>query len=641
MQPPHIPSLPWSLVLAAALGVATAAAVEAAESTAPDPARVEQLTGWLPQSPRGVGPTIGDRDAWQAVAKAPEFKDVVSQAQRLLSEPIPELPDDLFLDYSRTGNRTRYQRVLSQRDSRVPQLVLAECLENRGRFLPAIEAAIRSVCSDKTWVYPAHDRSLRNFQGSVTEIDLHGAYISWNLATADHWLGEKLSPGVRKLIRDELERRTFRPFESMVTEGKPRMWWLTGTNNWNAVCLAGVTGSALAIIESPRRRAFFAASAEKYVRYFLGGFTPDGYCSEGVGYWNYGFGHYAMLAETIHQATGGKVDMFAPPEIQRIARFGHRMQIQGDIYPAFADCSVGSRPGTQLTAFLSRRYEMGLRDVEAEGLLLASGPSSRLFTLGLYGFANSATQRPAAEPPAAAQPLRDWFPDAGILVCRPAGDAKRALAVALKGGHNAEHHNHNDVGSYLVVLAGETPLIDPGAEVYTARTFSSKRYDSGVLNSFGHPVPRVAGRLQRTGRSAAASVLRTEFTDRTDTVALDLRAAYDVKPLKTLRRTFVFSRDGQGSLTITDEVEFDSPQSFGTALITFAKWKRLAPNRLMVGTGDGAVRVEIDTGGKPFQIQAEQIEEDVRGGRIPTRLGIDLAEPAAKATVTLRIVPSP
>lgn len=30
-------------------------------------------------------------------------------------------------------------------------------------------------------------------------------------------------------------------------------------------------------------------------------------------------------------------------------------------------------------------------------------------------------------------------------------------------------------------------LADPGSEVYTSRTFSDKRYESNVLNSFGHP----------------------------------------------------------------------------------------------------------------------------------------------------------
>ncbi|MFH1267964.1 MAG: heparinase, partial [Planctomycetota bacterium] len=298
-----------------------------------DPARIDALAEMLPESAVGVGRPISDRQAWQAAAAQPGFESVVADAERLQAEPIPELTDDLYLDFSRTGNRTRYQRVMGQCHARFPSLVLAECLENRGRFLAAIEEAIRAVCSEKTWLYPAHDRSLRNFEGKVIEIDLGSAATSWNLATAHYWLGEKLSAETRDLIQSELERRFFKPFESFVSEGEPRLWWATGTNNWNAVCLAGVTGAALAAIESPERRAFFVAAAEKYVQYFLEGFTPDGYCSEGLGYWNYGFGHYVMLAETIHQATGGKVDMFAPAEIRPIALFGRRMQIASDIYP--------------------------------------------------------------------------------------------------------------------------------------------------------------------------------------------------------------------------------------------------------------------------------------------------------------------
>jgi hypothetical protein len=63
------------------------------------------------------------------------------------------------------------------------------------------------------------------------------------------------------------------------------------------------------------------------------------------------------------------------------------------------------------------------------------------------------------------------------------------------------------VGSFVVAVAGDTPLLDPGSEVYTARTFSARRYESQVLNSYGHPVPLVAGQLQRTGRKAEARVL--------------------------------------------------------------------------------------------------------------------------------------
>ena len=606
-------------------------------SRGPDAARVAEIEQMLPEMPKGVGAVCDNREAWQEVARAPAFAGAVGAAEKLVLQPIPELTDELFLDYSRTGNRTRCQRVLWQRHGRIGTLVLAECIENQGRFIGPIEEAIRAVCSEKTWLLPAHDRGMANFKGKTVEIDLAVAAVSWNMATADYWLGERLSREVRDLIHAELERRTLGPFESYVKTGKPRLWWATGTNNWNAVCLAGVTGTALAQVKSRERRAFFVASAEKYIEYFLTGFTADGYCSEGLGYWNYGFGHYVLLGETLHQATGGKLDLFDRPKVGEIARFPLRMEIDEGVYPAFADCSVSARPDTQLMAFLNRRF--GMMKVEEEQGLLGSS-SSNLFAMGIHCFANSATRTAQPERSAArVRPLRNWFSDAGILICRPAPETSNGLSVALKGGHNAEHHNHNDVGSFVVAVGGKTPLLDPGGEIYTARTFSKDRYESGVLNSLGHPVPRVAGKLQKTGRSAAAGVLQAEFTDTTDTLALDIRSAYGVDELESLTRTFVYSREGPGSLTIVDEVAFTAPRTFDAALITFSKWEKVADDRLVIGQGNGAVEVAISTDGQAWRLQPEEIHEDLSGGRVPVRLGIVLTEAVERARVTVKITP--
>lgn len=602
-----------------------------------DADRIAEIAKWLPEYPQGVGPTIDDRTAWQRVADAPGFSGTIKTAERLQNEPAPELTDDLFLDFSRTGNRSRCQRVLSRRHSRLPAFVMAECLENQGRFLPDVEKSIREICSEKTWVMPAHDRSLANFRGETLEVDLAVADVSWDLATTHYWLGARLNPDIRRLIQSELERRTIGSMESYVKTGKPAMWWATGTNNWNAVCLAGVTGTALAVEPSVERRAFFVAAAEHYIQYFKKGFTADGYCSEGMGYWNYGFGNFTLLAETLIQATGGRLDLFTDPLIKEVALFGPRMEIVPGVYPSFADCAIGSRPDTQLMAFLSRRFRLGMRDVEAAGLGLAGGRSGSLYTFGLYAFDNSATAAPPADEAAGREP-RNWFSEAGILICRPT-DPQSGLGAALKGGHNNEHHNHNDVGSYVVALAGKTPLLDPGGEVYTARTFSKDRYLSGVLNSFGHPVPRFGETLQKTGRDAAAKVLKTQFTDQTDTLVLDLCAAYPVKGLTRLERTFVFSRTGRGSLTVTDDVELAEPTPFETALITFSKWKSEG-NRLHVGDDDSAVNVTIDTHGADFALEDTEIHEDLSRGRVPVRLAVKLARPITAAQVTLTITPS-
>lgn len=610
-------------------------AAEAAERL--DAGRIAELTALLPKTPVGVGRPVTDRAAWEVLAKAREFRSAVAEAEELLPQAIPDATEELYLDFSRTGNRTRYQRVWRQRRGRLSALVLAECLENRGRFLPAIEATIRATCEEKSWLLPAHDRELKNFRGEVVEIDLASAAVSWDLATLSYWLGDKLSADIRKLIAEQLQRRAFQPYESYVKTGQPQLWWATGTNNWNAVCLAGVTGAALAAIEPSERRAFYVAAAERHIEYFLKGFTPDGYCSEGIGYWNYGFGNFVSLAETLHQATGGRIDWLAEERIAPIAGFGRRMQIVPGVFPAFADCHVGAEPDTVLMAFLSRRLGWGLKNQEQRGLLAASGPSGSLFELGLYAFPNSASARPAANE-ATPPPRRDWFPDAGILICRPA--AKDGLGAALKGGHNAEHHNHNDVGSFVVTLGRSTPLVDPGAEVYTARTFSGRRYESNLLNSFGHPVPRIAGQLQQTGRKAAAGVLRTEWTDASDTLVLDLRSAYAVKTLEKLQRTFCFSREGRGQLEVTDKVQLARSETFETALITFGKWKQTAAGKLTIGDREGSVEVEIDTGSAAFTIRAEEIQED-RDGPPPTRIGIALEQPVKTATVRLTIRPAP
>jgi hypothetical protein len=211
--------------------------------------------------------------------------------------------------------------------------------------------------------------------------------------------------------------------------------------------------------------------------------------------------------------------------------------------------------------------------------------------------------------------------------------------VALKGGHNGEHHNHNDVGSYVVVVGGQAVLVDPGSEVYTARTFGPRRYESNVLNSWGHPVPVVNGRLQRTGREARAAVLEAEFTEATDRLVLDLTSAYEAPGLEVLRRTFVYDRRGGGGLMVTDEARFSEPRRFGTALVTLGRWERTGPRTLRVYDTMSGVDVNVSTSTE-FAVSAETIDEDVRARAKPTRIGIGLREPVLEATIALTIRPS-
>jgi len=607
-----------------------------AAGAALDPARVEAIAAMLPEAPTGLGRPANDRTAWDALAAQPAFQGVVARAEQVAASPLPDLPDELFLDFSRTGNRRRWETVNGSRRGRLAPLVLGECVENGGRFIAPIEELIGALCAERTWVMPAHDGGLANFEGKVIDIDLASSALGWELATAAYLLGDRLGEDTRALLGENLARRIFEPFIAMVRGDRTPNWWMLTTNNWNAVCLAGVTGAALAGLDSREERALIVAAAETLSLNFLKGFTADGYCSEGVGYWDYGFGNYIELAETILQATSGQVDLFERDAAKAAARYATQIQIVNGVCPAFADCSITAQPSAQLVEFLDRRYGWGLRQYDDDDMSTSGGGLSGSM---LYSFPNSATLAAPAAEAAEGPGLRSWFDQAGILICRPEPGGERPFAVALKGGHNEEHHNHNDVGSYVVVLGDQPVLLDPGAEVYTKRTFSGQRYDSQLLNSFGHPVPRIGGTLQKAGRQARANVVSTEFTDAADTLVLDIASAYPVEGLQMLTRSFVYSREGAGSLTVADHMVCDAPQTFETVLVTRGTFEQVGPTTLKVTDGDQAVLIEITAPGA-FTIVVDDLKDDSKQDPVAKRMGILLDEPVADATVTVTIRPA-
>ncbi len=589
-----------------------------------------EISSFLDDKPVGPGISISDREKWDKLMTAAAFKKVVADAEKLLKEPMPPTTDDLYLDFSRTGNRTRWQDVNFTRRSRIKIFTIAECLENKGRFIKPLEATIGEICKEKVWVMPAHDRKLENFEGKFIEIDLASSMLGLNMATSYFVLGDKLSADCRKLIEDNIGRRILGPYRNMLSGKQPMIWWMTGENNWNAVCLGNVTAVGLIMIDSKEERARFISEALKYIKYYIAGFTDDGYCSEGMGYWNYGFGHFAGLAEAILKATHGKINLFNDRKVKTITEFASNIQIINGVCPAFADCDISAKPMGSLVKYIDYRYG---RTACCDNFTI----DSDLFYSLSISFPEK-TEIPAL-PEKESDLRRSWFNNAGILVCRPDKDSSCKIGVALKGGHNGEQHNHNDVGSFVIVQGKEPIVLDPGGEVYTARTFSGNRYESKLLNSFGHPVPVVAGQLQKTGKEAKAEVLKTVFSPECDTLELDMKQVYDVKELKSLKRTFVYSRKGSGSLTVSDEVSFTKPMTFETTILTFGTFEKKSDTSIVISAGKEKILAEISTDGGNIEIASEEIKEERHGKQNPVRISLKLEKPVEKATITVKYSP--
>jgi hypothetical protein len=315
------------------------------------------------------------------------------------------------------------------------------------------------------------------------------------------------------------------------------------------------------------------------------------------------------------------------------ALFCRRSEILPGIFPTISDVSPGTKPSPQLTAYVCGR--LGL-DAGKNRLLGETSDLTSTLMLASVGGNLPVVRRQEIFNDS---PLRSFFPGGGVLIARTAAGAEPPFAVCLKGGNNNEPHNHNDVGSFSVVVGTNMVICDPGGEVYTKRTFSAHRYDSKVLNSFGHAVPVIAGQLQKAGADARGVMLETNFTDAADTLQLDIRSAYPVPDLQKLQRTFVFQRGATPSLEVRDEVKFSAPEQFETALVTWGKVKSTGANTLEIADGDSTLRVTIDAQGRAFRWRQEIIDEDVDTRRKPVRIGIALDGRISAGTVTLRIAP--
>lgn len=599
------------------------------------------LGGHLPAQACGIGRPAADRAWWGTWANAPQAATAIKHAESWLTTPMPAFDAERYLDYSTNGDRVRYQAQHSRRWDRFKQLVLGECLEDKGRFLPAITESVTSLCADPSWLLPAHDRDAQVFKGGSPFVDLAVAMNGYQMALAAWLLDGRLPAPTVALMRDNVARRLTAPVLAGIDGSAPKAvvaghWWAKADHNWNAVCTAGAVGAILTSEASPAIRAKAVEWAVGNMRVFLSGFAADGYCSEGLGYWNYGFGHFAVLAEVLRSQTGGQVDLFKEAAVRRIAAAPAQLEIAAGVYPAFADCPLTAQPEPRLIQQVRWQLERQAFSGSPTGVL-AESPLlyQTLCDLTLRREAKAAAT--AADEPL---PLHSWFAQSGVCVARPARPG--GLAAAWKGGHNAEHHNHNDVGTTVVVWRGRAVLADPGAMVYRAETFSRDRYRLPVLSSYGHSVPVVAGTLQAEGAQSRGRVLSADFTADADIVVMDLASAYPETGLRKLERQWIYGREGDACLVIEDRFGFAQPAAFATALVGLGEWSWVAGSgrnaRFVIDGGQGAVLqvdVEFSAAGS-WDVR----RLDNPGKPTANRLALALNAPAADGFIRMSVRPA-
>ncbi|MCC6414454.1 MAG: heparinase II/III family protein [Opitutaceae bacterium] len=608
--------------------------VAVGETYCPAPERVKAIAALIPAGNFAFAPPATDRAAWDQWRDDPFGQRIQARARELAAQPAPALDNAAFERCLDENSVTEINTLFPLVRERQTVFLVAEAIYATGEFLTVIEADARALGKLGTWIHPGNDLQRKNLRGEEQDNDLASCHNAVAFALTHYLLGDRLSEEFKTYLRRELDRRFFGALRSRVEAGRNLDWWLIVKHNWNAVCLSCYAQAAAAILPGREDRAWWFAFAESLIYNFTDGFADDGLCTEGVSYWSYGVSHYFTLAEILRQGTGGAVDLLDTPKARSIARFPDRAEVQPGIYPAFCDCLLDARPTEWARAWLDNRVD-STPDALAEphgSDLFADDKLQFADVLLLMMFRIREPRRPLRRKPATA--LRDFFAPSHFLICRSAPDAPRRFSATFLGGNNGVNHNHNDLGTFVVMLDGKSLIYDPGLEVYSMRTFSAQRYESQLLNSYGHPVPRIGGQLQETGANFRALTLLTEFTDTRDRMVLNLRGAYDVPSLRRLEREFVFDRAGAGRLTITDTVEFSEPTVFESALITPARIQ-LLPGQVRLGEEDAAIMVDYTGGSAPLVVTQDTINQPPH----PVRLAFAPSAPITRGMFRFVITP--
>lgn len=593
---------------------------EIAQKTAP-------VRSFTPSAP------VTERDAWDFLDKS-LVRTLVGEGEHFLGYHIPELRATDFMEFSRTGNRVHYETKLFARRTALNTLVLAECAENQGRFLDDIINLITAICEESAWQLPAHNAYERDvpqqLMPDVTRpvIDLFAAETGSVLAMAEYLLGEPLdavSPAIRVMIGDNLERRIFTPYL------KEHFWWMgdgkNPMNNWTIWCTQNILIAAFThSLDQDRRNMVFQKACQS-VDYFLAEYGEDGCCDEGAQYYRHAGLCLFGCMEILNAVTDGSFScLYQNKKIQNIALYILNVHVDGIYYINFSDCSpAAGRCNAREFLFGKRIGDEGLMRLAAADYQCSSDPllltEQNLYYRLLTVFTHQEmldydTSRPVAHPDL-------YYESVGLFLARD-----EHLCLAVKAGDNDDSHNHNDTGSFTVYKDGKPLFIDIGVESYTRTTFSPDRYSIWTMQSQYHNLPSFGGcskdamdglpyaytdgigkildscgvscdedtmyALEMNGPSYRAKDVSYSLSEDTCQISMDLADAYPDTGIHSYRRTAILEK---GNRVVIHDVYSGIRRPAVLSLMTYEKpcWDG---NTSTLCIGDGLGNCLIEGAGK-------------------------------------------
>lgn len=558
-----------------------------------------------------------------ALRSSPQAQIILAQTEPLLAD-VATIPQPKYTAYRRfikDGDREEYETPYFARRARLSALAFRLFLgvETGLPLKTLIQDYIWAICEETNWVLPAHEGR---------PIDLFSAETAFLLAQTVALLGDQLDAEIAHRVYAETDRRVFEPY----LRWHYSLGWYHGGNNWNGVCNSSIAAAFLLIERDVRRVAEALAVAFSGLQTFLAtAFESDGSSNEGVAYWHYGLINLVALAEMLRARSGGALDPLASPRLRQIAAYPPAMQLSGPVFAAFSDCDETTHFNFGIIQRLAERTGV----VALRNLLARPAEPGLDWRLPMH--LRNLLWWDGAQPESAA--ITDAVLTApGIARLTGATAAGAQIVVAIKAGHNAENHNQNDIGSFVLHVDGENLLTDPGRGLYSRQYFGPQRYDNIFANSYGHSVPRIGGQLQAPGRAHRGELAEVNIKseDNVKAARVEFAQAYAVEQLTRATRTLAI--EGKGIVVLTDAFEFTgNGEMVEEAFVTWGDVVAHGPTAA-IRCGQRTLRLAIEEpAGARFAVEA--LAEACRANRrkgVLKRLTF-IVPPAAESTARVQM----
>ncbi len=473
-----------------------------------------------------------DKNKWAYIAETQEYEHLREMLfdeyeQYCKDMPIPSITFEDEMIFFENGNRTVFEtKYFTRRRQLSIYCILSLLYPEQSEYLKKLENVICEICNEYSWEVPAHrpcdDINKRD------HIDLFAAETAFYLAEIKYILIDRLDALVIDRITKEIKWRVIDSFK------REKFCWESLKSNWAAVC-GGSVGATL-LYEDLETYMQEKIRIENCMQNYLDGLGDDGSCSEGADYWNYGFSYYVMYHELLRQHTRGRLDYFKNDKVERVAGFLNSLYLDNCNVVNFSDATQNSKYYIGTLYFLNKEY--GINIPPLSGATLRTDKFSILLRSFLYYDSNIKCGNSHE---------KIYYDKLGWYI-----EKKPYCGFAIKGGHNAEEHNHNDIGSFILTYNEKVVFAELGAPEYTGNTFKNK-YSNINASSLGHSVPIIDGEQQRAGREYAGKMT----VDDTG-VTVDMTKAYPTQDKRIIRNCkltdneFLLADDFDADVKITE-----------------------------------------------------------------------------------------